>query len=399
MKYQFTQKAKDRKQELIKEFERQVKASRKERKRLHKICVDEVPLFEKLLELDTELEPHKDLSQESWEVVYISHGWVREKFIGLDPREFEKDDMPVWGTLLQRMEKFEHEKKNPYFINPKGDKRALYIEDMDNIDNWQSMDRRTSTSERLLKVFKEASFDLSLLDRHQTLYQHEGYYILLGLCPDIEKRYIVQWDMNATYFRNEDGVIEKGGLGESGRDYDEWKWVEREFKTKKRTLGQEEKRHMTEEQRHNHISVPIEINKEQFIEWAKGLGYIKENTALRDVEEAPFKVEFSKMLYDQLIEKGCINGDFEGKWIWRKETGAYSHLVRMLHANQIPTEYHTENSSSRIKWKNLNHYIDVEYDGHPKDYKTTSQDAVIEEVVTFLLEDYNNTDRRYLKYA
>ena len=43
--------------------------------------------------------------------------------------------------------------------------------------------------------------------------------------------------------------------------------------------------------------------------------------------------------------------------------------------------------------------IDVEYDGHPKDYKTTSQEAVIEEVVTFLLEDYNNTDRRYLKYA
>ena len=76
MKYQFTQKAKDRKQELIKEFERQVKVSRKEKKRLHKICVDEVPLFEKLLELDTELEPHKDLSQESWEVIYISHGWV-----------------------------------------------------------------------------------------------------------------------------------------------------------------------------------------------------------------------------------------------------------------------------------------------------------------------------------
>ena len=86
MKYQFTQKAKDRKQELIKEFEAQVKASRKERKRLHKICVDEVPLFEQLLELDTELEPHKDLTQESWEVVYISHGWVKEDLIIKDPR-------------------------------------------------------------------------------------------------------------------------------------------------------------------------------------------------------------------------------------------------------------------------------------------------------------------------
>ena len=59
MKYQFTQKALDRKQELIKEFERQVKASLKERKRLYKICVDEVPLFEQLLEIDTEKEPHK----------------------------------------------------------------------------------------------------------------------------------------------------------------------------------------------------------------------------------------------------------------------------------------------------------------------------------------------------
>ena len=99
MKYQFTQKAKDRKQELIKEFERQVKVSRKEKKRLHKICVDEVPLFEKLLELDTELEPHKDLSQESWEVIYISHGWVKEELVFHDPREFEKDDMPPFTTL------------------------------------------------------------------------------------------------------------------------------------------------------------------------------------------------------------------------------------------------------------------------------------------------------------
>jgi hypothetical protein len=398
MKYQFTQKAKDRKQELIKEFEAQVKASRKERKRLHKICVDEVPLFEKLLELDTELEPHKDLSQESWEVVYISHGWVKEDLIIEDPREFEKDDMPSFTTLAERLRDFDNKKRNRHFVNPKGDKRALYIEDMDNIDNWKRMKWRMETSERLLKVFKEASFDLSLLDRHQTLYHHEGFLILLGLCPNIEKKYIAQWDMNSTYFRDKDGVIEKGGLGESARDYDEWKWVEREFKTKKRTLGIEEQRHMTEEQRYNHISVPIEINKEQFIEWAKGLGYIKENTALRDVEEAPFKVEFSKMLYDQLIEKGCINGDFEGRWIWRKEIGAYSYLVRMLHVNTIPTEYHTENSSSRIKWKNLEHYIDIEYDGHPKDYKTTSQEAVIDEVVTYLLEVYNKTDRKHLDY-
>ncbi|MDG1166357.1 MAG: hypothetical protein P8I88_03395 [Candidatus Thioglobus sp.] len=398
MKYQFTQKAKDRKQELIKEFEAQVKASRKERKRLHKICVDEVPLFEQLLELDTELEPHKDLTQESWEVVYISHGWVKEDLIIKDPREFENDDMPSFTSLAERLRDFEHKKKNPHFINPKKDKRALYIEDIYNIDNWQRMDRRTSTSERLLKVFKEASFDLSLLDRHQTLYQHEGFYILLGLCPDIEKRYIAQWDMNATNFKDEDGFIEKGGLGESGRDYDEWKWVEREFKTKKRQLSRQERSNMSENELHNHIVVPIDIDKEQFIGWAKGLGYIKENTALRDVEEAPFKAEFSKMLYDQLIEKDCINGDLEGKWIWLKETGAYSHLVRMLHVNTIPTEYHTEESSNQIKWANLEHYIHVDYKGHPKDYRTTRQDAVIEEVVTYLLEGYNNTDRRHLKY-
>jgi hypothetical protein len=405
MKYQFTQKALDRKQELIKEFERQVKASLKERKRLYKICVDEVPLFEQLLEIDTEKEPHKDLSQESWEVVYISHGWVKEESINKKQntknkrkREFEKKDRPPWETLLQSLEKFEYEKKNPHFINPNGDKRALYIEDMDNIDNWQRMDSRTRTSERLLKVFKEASFDLSLLDRHQTLYQHEGFLILLGLCPNIEKKYIWQWDMNSTYFRDEDGVIEKGGLGESGRDYDEWKWVEREFKTKKRTLGREEQRYMTEEQRYNHISIPIEINKEQFIGWAKELGYIKENTVLRDVEEAPFKVDFAKMLYDQLLEKECINGEFEGRWTWLKETGAYSYLVRMLHVNILPIDWHTENGKSRIKWTNLQHYIHVDYKGHPRDYKTTSEDTVIEEVVTHLLEVYNKTDRKHLDY-
>jgi len=173
MKYQFTQKAKDRKQELIKEFERQVKASLKERKRLYKICIDEVPLFEELLEIDIEKEPHLELSRESWEVIYISHGWVKEELVINDPREFEKDDIPPFTTLSKRLRDFEHKKKNPHFINPKGDKRALYIEDMYNVDNWKRMDRRTRTSERLLKLFKEASFDLSLLDRHQTLYQHE----------------------------------------------------------------------------------------------------------------------------------------------------------------------------------------------------------------------------------
>ena len=327
-----------------------------------------------MLEIDIEKEPHLELSRESWEIIYIGHGWVKED--GLT------------NTKL----------KNPHFINPKGNKRTLYIEDMDNIDNWKRMDLRTRTSETLLKLFKEASFDLSLLDRHKTLYQHEGFLILLGLCPNIETKYIWQWDLNATFFRNENGVIEKGGLGESGRDYDEWNWVEREFKTKKRPLGMEERRYMTEEQHYNHICVPIEINKEQFIEWAKGLGYIKESTALRDVEESPFKVEFSKMLYDQLIEKECINGDFEGKWIWRKEIGAYSYLVRMLHANQIPIDYHTSKAKKQIRWTNLQHYIHVDYSGHPKDYKTTSEEADIEEVVTHLLEGYNNTDRRYLKY-
>jgi len=399
MKYQFTQKAKDRKQELIKEFERQVKASLKERKRLHKICIDEVPLFEELLELDIEKEPHLELSRESWEVIYISHGWVKEELVINDPREFEKDDIPPFTTLSKRLRDFEHKKKNPHFINPKGDKRALYIEDMYNIDNWKSMDSRTRTSERLLKLFKEASFDLSLLDRHQTLYQHEGFFILLGLCPDdIEKKCIFQWEINATNFKDENGVLEKGGLGESGRDYDEWKWVEREFKTKKRPLSSQERSNMSENDLHNHIVVPIDIDKEQFIGWAKGLGYIKENTALRDVSKAPFKVEFAKMLYDQLLEKKCINGDLEGKWIWLKETGAYSHLVRMLHVNTIPTEYHTEESSNQIKWANLEHYIHVNYKGHPKDYKTTRQDAVIEEVVTYLLEGYNKTDRKHLDY-
>ena len=70
----------------------------------------------------------------------------------------------------------------------------------------------------------------------------------------------------------------------------------------------------------------------------------------------------------------------------------------MLHVNTIPTEYHTEESSNQIKWANLEHYIHVDYKGHPKDYRTTRQDAVIEEVVTYLLEGYNNTDRRHLKY-
>jgi hypothetical protein len=33
-----------------------------------------------------------------------------------------------------------------------------------------------------------------------------------------------------------------------------------------------------------------------------------------------------------------------------------------------------------------------------KDYRTTSEEAVIEEVVIHLLEGYNKEDRRYLKY-
>mgnify|MGYP001458865611 CR=1 FL=1 len=393
MKYQLTQKAKDRKQEIIKEFETQVKVSREKRDKLHKKCIDEVPLLEQLLELDIEKEPHMELSKESWEVIYISNGWVKEEPWWLDStkKQIEKGKQTP-ETLVKRLREFDDYEKNSHFV--KGDKRALYSQDVDNIDNWQSMKQRTRTSERLLKLFKEASFDLSLLDRHKTIYQHEGFLILLGICPsEIDKKYVIQWELNSTWFKNEDG-----DLGKGSRDYEEWEWVEREFKTKKRPLSSQERSNMSENELHNHIVVPIDIDKEQFIGWAKGLGYIKENTALRDVSKAPFKVEFAKMLYDQLLEKKCINGDLEGKWIWLKETGAYSYLVRMLHFNILPIDWHTENGKKQIKWTNLQHYIHVDYKGHPRDYKTTNEEAVIEEVVTHLLEVYNKTDRKHLKY-
>jgi hypothetical protein len=392
MKYQFTQKAKDRKQEIIKEFETQVKVSREKRDKLHKKCIDEVPLLEQLLELDIEKEPHMELSKESWEVIYISNGWVKEEPWWLDStkKQIEKGKQTP-ETLVKRLREFDDYEKNSHFV--KGDKRALYSQDVDNIDNWQSMKQRTRTSERLLKLFKEASFDLSLLDRHKTIYQHEGFLILLGICPsEIDKKYVIQWELNSTWFKNEDG-----DLGKGSRDYEEWEWVEREFKTKKEKLFPYERKKMSDKERREYVK-PIEIDKQQFIEWVKQLGYIEKNTLLRDSSKAPFKEDFAKMLYDELIAHNLITGEFKGRWAWVKETGAYSFLVRMLHKNSIPMNYHLDYPSKNIKWDNLKHYINVSYKGHPRDYKTTSMESAVEEVVTKLLTEYNNTPKEQIKY-
>ena len=52
-------------------------------------------------------------------------------------------------------------------------------------------------------------------------------------------------------------------------------------KPKKDNLAEMSRFNMSENELHNHIVVPVDIDKEQFIEWAKGLGVYQRKYCLK----------------------------------------------------------------------------------------------------------------------
>ena len=85
MQYQFPIKSRDkRKKDSILQLEKMIQVKREIRDRLYKKCVNEVPLFQKLLEINLEEEPYQEISFKSWRAIYMKHGWTPKIKVNLN---------------------------------------------------------------------------------------------------------------------------------------------------------------------------------------------------------------------------------------------------------------------------------------------------------------------------
>ena len=75
----------------------------------------------------------------------------------------------------------------------------------------------------------------------------------------------------------------------------------------------------------------LEIDTQEFIEWALKNGIIEKDTAhFRDGSEAPFEASFTEMLHKELMAKKLIKqGKHHHTWVWASTKNAYNYLVRV----------------------------------------------------------------------
>jgi hypothetical protein len=386
MKYQFTQKAKDKKKETIQKLEKHLDATHWLFHEREQLCQDEVHLLEPLLEIQDEIKtlfateipsPHYSMElmtkyYEEWETIYIKHGWEKVK--------------PSFRPIRRP------ELENLWLPYKKGEKIASYLTETSHISLMDMSKRCFKYSGWTLKLFKDASFSLNLLELHDTLYTHEAFLILIGISPDdIEYRQIVFW------MTNYNGDEEE--YSETFYDaYPEWKTIERQFKNRIKGVvvaGRTEKWEGLKESENEQWIAPSEIDKQEFIRYVKDQGYIEEanKNHHRDVRKAPYDESFSKMLHKELLAKYLIrDGKHRHEWIWNTTVSngfnSFNYLGRLLALNMVPMKYWLPLDRNSVSWENLEHYIAGVK--NPKNQISMPNNArVIEDIVKKLMEGHD----------
>jgi len=399
MQYQFPIKSRDkRKKDSILQLEKMIQVKREIRDRLYKKCVDEVPLFQKLLEINLDEEPYREISFKSWRAIYMKHGWTPKIKVNLNEL-FQK------RSLLDFDQEENYDPKKTYC--EKDDRKAYFQEDLSHIGNWVLW-RSDGPMQRILKLFQDARFDLSLLDRQKTIYTHEAFLISLGISPhNIDFGKFAPWFFDDLSKYEEQPESKGRGLKGSYYDYDEWKTIQRRFKTKKRKLRTHEYRAMSEAERHE-SSKHIEIDKHDFIQWAMEQGYIEEANKeyQRNESKAPFEREFSELLYKELKDKQLISGEFSEKWQWQTKSNSLNYFIRLLWINTLPREWYARhpNQSNGPEWdleEGVMHYFFYKEQTkirlqRPKAQAQVDKEVEIENVVNTLLTQVN--DPHGMKY-
>ena len=319
-----------------------------------------IPLWEDLFSMGFE-KGKDDWEFDQWRDVYIKHGWNEVKG---EPRLRRIVNMEESDILKGKFkEEFIHDKRSDKWTEfTKEIDGALYRrafpDDKQMLWSFFVANSNRESFQKRQYLMRDASYELDCLEYFTSIYLHEAFLIMLGVSiDDMDRSEFRSW-MIGGYFKNKQFDLPEW-FKHSFIDFKEWKILQRRFGKGKKVTGLS----ITKDWKAEFNT--IEIDTQEFIEWALKIGIIEEDTAhFRDGREAPFEVSFTEMLHKELIAKKLIKqGKHHHTWVWASTKNAYSYLIRSLFINQMPKQYwideplNEQSKKNNVRWEPWQHYF------------------------------------------
>lgn len=346
-----------------------------------------VPLWEELFKIDFR-QGEDDWQFDQWRDVYVKHGWNEVKG---EPRLRRIINVEESNLL-------KGEFKEEFIHDERSDKWTEFTKEIDGVlyrrafpDDKQMLWKfagatvNVESFQKRQYLMRDASYDLDCLELYTSIYFHEAFLIMLGVSIDDMDRNEFRGWLIGGLFRNKQYDL-PDWFKSSFTDFKEWKILKRRF-------GKGEKVAKMGEVRGKIEFDTIEIDTEEFIEWALKNKFIEEDTAhFRDGRKAPYEESFSKMLHKELLSKDLIkDGKHHHEWIWNTTVGngfnSFTYLGKLLAKNRVPIKYWNQFERNTVSWKDLQHYIVGV--NNPKSHLSEPNNAVvIEGIVKTMMAEY-----------
>jgi|TARA_Y100000294_G_scaffold147606_1_gene143612 hypothetical protein len=360
------------KKRTVKLFENYSEVASSILERLAKQLIEDIPLHKELIATPIH-HPEICWTYEQWRDVYIKNGWTEVEAYWKKQNSL-LDEYEEWNDFTKQTDLGTF--TNSYPIDC-----SIYID-----FRWWEMSQK-SWEERL-NLIKDATFDLKILTKFDTIYFHEAFLILLGISPDnMNRKLFFRWLLEGMPSRFKDyPEMNDKGFKSNYTDFTEWQDIKRKFKS---TTSKGE--------------LLREIDTKDFIKWALNSGVIEQNTShYRDGRKAPYDDSFSLILHKELLDNDLIKEcRHEDEWTWNIQptngANSFNYLGKLLAKNRVPIMYWLPFRKHSVSWKNLQHYIvGVK---NPKNQTSAPSNAiVIEQIVQRLMEEHDNRPLTEYKY-
>ena len=214
---------------------------------------------------------------------------------------------------------------------------------------WMKWNKYCSAWAGRIGVMESSQLSLELLDEQDNITIEEAFYIMSGINPNtvINPSGFLNWGLHEIptlqRLAREDQAqapLKQGekypsfwNIEERLRRLPEYIKLERKFPSDK-------------------------IKTVDFIKWALPLGYIEPRRAefYRELKDAPYSENFSRLLYDQLRKNRLIKGEFEEEWRWTEADKSLHWLCVDLHRHKIPKSCHIDDVKDP-EWEVFEHYF------------------------------------------
>jgi len=385
-------------QKTVNDFEKHCQIAIDIRDRLLSEFIEYVPLFDKLVAIKRE-EGELDWGYEKWKDIYAKNGWTEvegqpQYRSGIDIKDYSD----ITGKEIKREEPKlieGSEKWNEFVKIIDGiTYRNSYPEDQQMYWQWFWWNFNTKNFQERLELIKASSYDLDFLDKHDdSIYFHEAFLVIMGVSPDKMKRdKFKSWLVMSISLKVEELDYFEAELEWFKKEYtefEEWQILLRRFGKNKDFLN-------------DRTGLELEIDTQEFIEWALKNGIIEKDTAhFRDGSEAPFEASFTEMLHKELMAKKLIKqGKHHHTWVWASTKNAYNYLVRSLFENQTPKNYWIDEPYKRknARWEPWQHYFGNDI-SRPQNQTTEPSNAPkIDLIVQKLIVEHDKGNINGFKY-